>query len=77
MKTRENIAAITQNKIKIMFKTYFLFSSIIFMNDIKNFIYFSLTDNDETMTRREIMKIVYKIDLNKMLKVNEIINKTL
>ena len=47
------------------------------MNDIEKFIYSSSTDNDETMTRREIIKIIYKINLNKMSKINKIINKTL
>ena len=66
-----------QNKIKVMFKTHFSFSSIIFINNIKKFIYFSSTDDDETMTRREIIKAVYKINLNKISKFNEIINKVL
>ena len=77
MKTRENVIVTTQNKVEIMFETHFLFSSTIFMNDIKKFVYFSSTNDDETMTRREIMKIIYKISSNKMLKVNEIINKAL
>ena len=77
LKIRENVTAMTQNKIKIMFKIHFSFSSIVFMNDIKKFVYFSSTDDDETMTRREIIKIVYKINSNKMSKVNEIINKML
>ena len=47
------------------------------MNDIEKFVYSSSTNDDETMTRREIIKIVYKINLNKTLKVNEIINKAL
>ena len=77
LKTRENVVAMMQNKVKIIFKIHFSFSSIVFMNDIEKFIYFSSTDDDETMTRCEIIKIVYKIDLNKMSKVNKIINKTL
>ena len=60
-----------------MFKIHFLFSSIIFMNDIEKFIYFSSTDDDKTMTHREIMKIIYKINSNKTSKINEIINKAL
>ena len=60
-----------------MFKIHFSFSLIIFMNDIEKFIYFLLTDDDETMTRRKIMKVVYKINSNKASKINEIINKTL
>ena len=47
------------------------------MNDIEKFIYFSLTDDDETIICREIIKIVYKINLNKTSKINKIINKTL
>ena len=77
LKTRENIIATTQNKIEIMFKIHFLFSSIVFMNDIEKFIYSSSTDDNKTMTRRKIIKIVYKINSNKTLKINEIINKTL
>ena len=77
LKTRENIVAMTQNKVEIMFKIHFSFSSIIFMNDIEKFVYFSSTNDDETVTRREIIKIVYKINSNKMSKINEIINKAL
>ena len=77
LKTRENVAVTTQNKIQVMFKIHFSFSLIIFINDIKKFVYFSSTDDDETITRREIIKIVYKINSNKVSKVNEIINRTL
>ena len=77
LKTHENIIVTTQNKIEIMFKIYFSSSSTIFMNDIKKFIYFSSTNDDEAMTRREIIKVVYKISLNKASKINEIINKAL
>ena len=77
LKTRENVVVTTQNKVKIMFKIHFSSSSIVFMNDIKKFIYFLLTENDETVTHREIIKIVYKINSNKTSKINEIINKTL
>ena len=77
MKTRENVVATIQNKVEIMFEIYFSFSLIVFMNDIEKFVYFSSTDDDETITRREIIKIVYKINLNKVSKINEIINKTL
>ena len=47
------------------------------MNDIEKFIYFSSTNDDEIMTHCEIIKVVYKINLNKTLKINEIINKAL
>ena len=77
MKTRKNVVATTQNKVEIIFKIYFSSLSIVFMNDIEKFVYSSLTNDDEIVTRREIIKIVYKINLNKMSKINEIINKTL
>ena len=77
LKTHEKVVATTQNKIKIIFKIHLLFLSIIFMNDIEKFIYFSLINDDETMRYREIIKIVYKINSNKTSKINEIINKTL
>ena len=77
LKTRENVVATTQNKIEIIFKIYFSFSSIVVMNNIKRFVYFSSIKNDKTMTRREIIKVVYKINSNKVSKINEIINKML
>ena len=47
------------------------------MNDIEEFIYFLLIDDNKTMTRREILKIIYKINSNKISKINKIINRTL
>ena len=60
-----------------MFETHFLFSSTMFMKDITKFNYFSLIDDETSMTRREIIKIIHKINLNKTFKINEIINKAL
>ena len=60
-----------------MFEIHFSFSLIVFMNDIEKFVYFSSTNDDEIVTRREIIKIVYKINSNKTSKINEIINRTL
>ena len=77
LKTRENVVATTQNKVEIMFEIHFSFSLIVFMNDIEKFVYFSSTDDDEAVTCREIMKIIYKVNSNKASKINEIINKTL
>ena len=77
LKKREKLIITTQNKIEIMFKIYFLFSSIMFMKDVAKFNYFLLIDNEASMTRREIMKIIHKINLNKTFKINKIINKTL
>ena len=60
-----------------MFEIHFSSLSIVFINDIKKFIYSLSINDDETITRRKIIKIVYKINLNKALKINKIINKTL
>ena len=47
------------------------------MKDVAKFDYFSLIDDETSMTRYEIIKIIHKINLNKIFKINEIINKTL
>ena len=60
-----------------MFETYFSFLSTMFMKDIKNFDYFSSIYDETPITRREIIKNIYKINSNKIFKINEIINKTL
>ena len=60
-----------------MFKVYFSFSSTVFMKDVAKFDYFSSVENETSMTRHEIMKIIHKINSNKAFKINEIINKTL
>ena len=77
LKKHEKLIIITQNKIKIMFEIHFSFSSTMFMKDVAKFDYFSSVDDETSMTRREMMKIIYKINLNKTFEINEIINKAL
>ena len=77
LKKREKLIITAQNKIKIMFETYFSFSSTMFMKNVKEFDYFLLIDDETSMTRREIIKIIHKINSNKTFEINEIINKTL
>ena len=77
LKKCKKLIIITQNKIEIMFEIYFSFLSTMFMKNIIKFDYFSLIDNETLMTYREIIKIIYKINLNKIFEINEIINKTL
>ena len=77
LKRREKLIVITQNKIKIIFIIYFLFSSTMLIKNIEKFNYFSLIDDEASMTRREIMKIIYKINSNKIFEINKIINKAL
>ena len=77
LKKHEKLITTTQNKIEIMFKTHFSFLSTMFMKDAAKFNYFSSIDDETPMTRREIMKIIYKINSNKTFKINKIINKML
>ena len=60
-----------------MFEIHFSSSLIMFMKDVAKFNYSSLIDDETSMTRREIMKIIHKINSNKTFKINKIINKTL
>ena len=77
MKKREELIITAQNKIEIMFKIYFSFSSTIFIKNVEKFNYFLLIDDETSITHREIIKIIHKINSNKTFKINEIINKTL
>ena len=47
------------------------------MKNVKKFDYFLSIDDEALMTRREIMKIIYKINLNKIFEINKIINRAL
>ena len=77
LKKRERLIITTQNKVEIMFKTCFLFSSTMFIKDAAKFNYFSSIDDGASMTYREIIKIIYKINSNKTFEINKVINKTL
>ena len=77
LKKHENLIITTQNKIEIMFKIHFSFSLIVFMKDVIKFDYSLSVDNETSMTCREIMKIIHKINSNKTFKINKIINRTL
>ena len=47
------------------------------MKDVAKFNYSSSINDETLMTCREIMKVIHKINLNKIFKINAIINKTL
>ena len=47
------------------------------MKNVKEFDYFLLINNEASMTHREIIKIIYKINLNEIFEIKKIINKTL
>ena len=77
LKRREKCIITTQNKVKIMFKIHFLFSSTIFMKDVAKFDYFLSIDSETSIICCEIMKVIHKINSNKIFKINKIINKAL
>ena len=77
IKKREKLTIITQNKIEIVFEIHFSFSLTIFIKNIKKFDYFLFVENETSMIRHEIMKIIHKINLNKTFEINKVINKTL
>ena len=77
LKKRKKLIITTQNKIEIIFEIHFLFLLIMFIKDVAKFNYFSSIDDEALMTRYEIMKIIHKINLNKIFEINKIINKAL
>ena len=77
LKKHEKLIITAQNKIEIMFEVHFSSLSTMFMKDVAEFDYFSSIDDEASMTRREMMKIIYKINSNKAFEINEIINKML
>ena len=67
----------THEKVEVIFKIYFLSSSVVSTNNIKKSFYSLSTNDEKTMTNRKLIKVIHKIDINKILKVNEIINRAL
>ena len=47
------------------------------MKNVAKFNYSSSIDDETSMTHREIIKIIHKINSNKTLEINEVINRTL
>ena len=59
---RENLIITAQNKIEIMFEIHFSLSLTVFIKNVAKFDYSSLIDNKTSMTHREIIRIIYKIN---------------
>ena len=47
------------------------------MKNAAKFDYFSSIDDEALITRRKIMKVIHKINSNKIFEINEILNKAL
>ena len=77
LKKDETLTISPQNKVEIMFKIHFLFSSMVFMNNVKEFLYLLSTDDDKSFTNYKTIKIIYKTNSNKIIRISKIINRTL
>jgi len=77
LKTNIKIVTIAKNKTKIIFQIYFSFLSIVSINNIKSFIYLILINNNKIVLKRKITKATYKAILDKILEINDIINRAL
>ena len=60
-----------------MFKIRFLFLSTMFMKNVAKFNYSLLIDDEASMTRREVIKIIHSVSSDKAFEINKIINRTL
>ena len=60
-----------------MFETHFSFSSTMFIKNVEKFDYFLSINDEASITRREIIKVIHKINSNKAFEINKIINKAL
>ena len=58
LKKCEKLIITAQNKIEIMFEIHFSFLLTIFIKNVAKFNYFSLIDDETSMTHREIIKII-------------------
>ena len=77
LKKREKLIITAQNNSEIIFKICFSSLLIMFMKNLEKFDYFASVNDEKSMTHREIIKIIYKINLNKAFEINKIINKAL
>ena len=70
-----DITTTAQNKMKMMFQTYFSSSSEIFMLNTEDFKYLLSIENDISLMHRKIKRIIYKITFNKTSRYIEYINR--
>ena len=70
-----DIITTAQNKAKIMFQTYFLLSSKIFMLNTINYKYSLLIEDDISLMHHEIKTVIYKVTSDKTSRYTRYINK--
>ena len=57
-----------------MFRSYFSSLFTILINDLNEFFYSISIEDDETIFKRKIIRAMHKTTLNKISKINNIIN---
>ncbi len=77
LKTNIKIATTIKKKTKTIFKIYLFFLFIVSINNIENFFYLFLINKNKIILQYKITKVIYKITSNKILNINNIINKIL
>jgi len=77
LRTNTKIVTTIENKTKIIFCVYFLSLSIVSIDNIKKFSYLFLIKNKNKKLKQKIIKATHKVALNKILKINNIINRAL
>ena len=60
-----------------MFEAHFLLLLIMFIKNIAKFNYLLLVNDEASITHCKIMRIIHKINSNKIFEINEVINRAL
>ncbi len=77
LRINTNIATTTKNKIKTIFRFYFFSLSTILVNNLNKFFYLIFIKDDKIMSKRKVIKAMHKTTFNKILEINDVINRTL
>ena len=77
LKNENVVVTTTEQKTKLLFKTHFSSYCTIILNDIINFDYVNFIFDDESLTNKEIKRVIKKTISNKTLNLNDISNKVI
>ena len=77
LSNESDVVTTTKKKTKLLFKTHFSSSLTMILNDIVDFNYVNLILDDESLTSREIKRIIEKTISNKTSSLNDISNRVI
>jgi hypothetical protein len=77
LRTSTNVATTTKEKVETMFRAHFPPSPTILTDDLEELLYSLAIEDDEVVSKREIIRATHKATLDKASKINDIINRTL